>query len=137
MITQCPKCQKTQEIPDHYKGQLVKCLHCKEQFAAWEYKDPADIVLPNPPVHPEYVPIPWREIFYGLLRIVAVIWFIAAAVGGIMADYGYSMASNEYYTSHPYTDYQSDVLCAINAASATIQCLLAASLFCLASIAKK
>jgi hypothetical protein len=43
MLTQCPKCQKTQEIPDHYKGQLIKCLHCKAQFAAADFEMVPDI----------------------------------------------------------------------------------------------
>lgn len=40
MITQCPKCQKTQEIPDIYRGREIKCLHCKEPFTATEWVQP-------------------------------------------------------------------------------------------------
>jgi hypothetical protein len=40
MITQCPKCHKTQEVPDVYRGREIKCLHCKEPFNAKDWVQP-------------------------------------------------------------------------------------------------
>lgn len=34
ITTQCHDCRKTQEVPDHYQGELTKCAHCGKRFIA-------------------------------------------------------------------------------------------------------
>ena len=40
MQTQCPKCLKVFEIPDHYLNKTVKCEGCKAEFCAIKYVEP-------------------------------------------------------------------------------------------------
>lgn len=34
ITTQCHDCRKTQEVPDHYQGELTKCAFCGKRFIA-------------------------------------------------------------------------------------------------------
>jgi hypothetical protein len=141
MITQCPKCQKMQDVPEPYRGKEVKCLGCKGAFSAVEYRDPEEprevILTPEPEVgHPENAPIPWRIVMFTAIQIAAVGWFVAAI---IHADQ--SVASNAYqyndglmrsvYERIVWMHYD------LRFFGAAIQYLLSGCLFCLAQIAKR
>ena len=93
MLTQCPKCQKTQEIPGHYKGQLVKCLHCKSQFEAVDFDTVPDIQgLPRHKTRAELFGDLMSAFFVaigglGLGILAAAVWLgiIGCGIGGIVS----------------------------------------------------
>jgi len=139
MITQCPKCQKTQEIPNHYKGQLIKCLHCKEQFAAWEYREPSEIIIPYTPLPPK-PPFPLREYFFNAIEVMAIIWLIFAFIGMMNVYAVFDHTPIYDYKDTLWRDMYEQIVKihdGMDSRLFAIQCLLAGCLFCLASIAKK
>jgi len=87
MITQCPKCLKTQEIPDPYRSKEVKCLHCKEPFTAVDFvaQPPPAVVLP--PVEPfgKRLEIMANKAFIALGRFCIWIFLVIFGAGIILS----------------------------------------------------
>jgi len=92
MITQCPKCQKTQNIPDAYNGREIKCTACKQPFEAIPYLDIVVSQLPpDPPATSPSPPRPPEEpALCGVLMFLA--WLIGIiSILGALPTFGASL----------------------------------------------
>jgi hypothetical protein len=88
MITQCPKCQKMQDVPEPYRGKEVKCLGCKGAFSAVEYREPEEprevILAPEPDVMPagrERPLLSFLMIFFAWVTVIVSIACIGVTDG--------------------------------------------------------
>jgi len=140
MKTQCPACQKLQDIPDAYKGRKIKCTACKQPFEAIPFLD--IIVSQLPPDPPAKPPSPPKLAIYtpGLsrfLQVIAVIWFIGAIMTIISNSSYWSYPSVYVYKDSLWRDMYEQII-EIRKENYSTQCaiqaLLSIIIFCLVEI---